>query len=269
MDKKLKISENFNKTQIATSNCKRTNLSEYSYRKAIRSDKDNKNLNNVSRSSTEADHSFYTKTLAKINIINLKNINSNTSTKINKNKISLKNLNSNSLSKINKNIYYTNFNIFNSLATRFSKINLSSFYIYSYFNNHYTNFYNFSIVGKITNFNYSIFKDNTSNKNNNFFKNYKCYNFSYKTNYKYNSFYFNKDNSYNNYIKDTTHFNRFLANVYSYKGISYSSFNKNKPIYNTCIFNIDWFFDTNFHSYLFINNEYYNRRDFKKKQKNV
>ncbi|MDR2967214.1 MAG: hypothetical protein LBU74_04640 [Methanobacteriaceae archaeon] len=136
------------------------------------------------------------------------------------------------LAKFNKNNFNNNYLSFNTLA----KFNFNTYSKYN--NNYHYNFYNFSIVEKISNFNYFIFEKNIH---------------------------------FNNYLNYTTLFNRLLVNAnISYKGISYCSFNKNTSIYSKDIFtyfNNYWLLEADIHSYLFINQEYYNRgylKNFKK-----
>jgi hypothetical protein len=134
MNKKLKISEK-NKTQIKTSIWKRTNLSENSFKKAIIA-KNSKNLNNVSRNSTEADYFSHTMAFDLVNI-------------------------------------HFNINKFNLNCFSFSS--LANFNIHLKFkNNCFHNFYKFSIIEKNINFYYSIFEKKDLNLFNNdiFFKDY-------------------------------------------------------------------------------------------------
>jgi hypothetical protein len=200
MTKKLKNFEN-NKTQISTNNCKKINLSENSYRKAT-NDKDNKNLNNVSRSSTEADYSF--STIA----INL--------SKFNKNRLNYNYFNFNALCKLNN--FYLNYNLFNSLAINYLSLNPSFFNTYNFsivekFFSIVEVFFSivekfFSIIKKIFNYyHYLIFektKKNDFSKNNDYYKSYNLAIKSQNRNYnkKFISFFFNKNNNHFNLFTD-------------------------------------------------------------------
>lgn len=142
MDKKLKTFNNNNKIQISTNSLNRSSLSKNSLRIATKIKKVNKNLTNVSRTSKKADYSFFTITTV---LANFNKFNYSYFTIFNKIRFNYSYFtNFSILSKID--IKSRNFTIFNSLSTNFFKCNLS------------LNFYNFSIVEKITNFNYYTFK---------------------------------------------------------------------------------------------------------------
>lgn len=140
MDKKFKTFNNNNKFQISTNKVNKIGLSENSWKIARKINKININLTNVSRTSKEADYSFFiiAMGLAKFNKTKL---NYNNYTNYNNYSFSTY---FNILSKIG--IQCLNFNIFNCLYTNFFTFNLS------------LNFLNFSIVEKITNCNHYTFK---------------------------------------------------------------------------------------------------------------
>ena len=242
MGTELKIFEKNNKIQTATNIWKNTNLNENSYKKAIKIGKNSKNLNNVSKNSPKVDYSFYI-------IIALANFQNN----------SAYNYPNFSVLANNKHIY-PSFNNFNSLITNLSLFTLSNFNI----NPNNTYFFNFSIVENISNFVFLIFEKNSFYRNS-FFENNRYCNSSFGAYKESNSSYFYKNNYSNNYFKHNTTFNRFCLMHMCKKALATVHLIKIflLRVFQFLLILISIIYESNFHSYLFTNHEYYNGRCLK------
>ena len=198
MSIQLKVLAKNDKSQKFTKIWNSDNFSENTYRKN-EIDEDNKNLNNVSKNSTEADYSFY------IIIRGLNGFN---------NDICHDNIEFNVLICFNNHSFYHDYfsldvlgkfskyasfslNIFNRLYTDLSIITFYTFSINP-------NFHNFSLVEKFTNFHYLIFEENNFYNLNNIY--------SYFMNFNYINFHILNFNNINFYYINFIYINFYILN---------------------------------------------------------